>query len=67
MSTKPIEFQIPVHGHLVKCYTCGKSILVETALNGTDHNIAILATCWDCMTDEAKLKAQKMYPNLSEN
>lgn len=33
----------------LKCKYCGRKILVEVLLMGTDHNASIIATCADCL------------------
>jgi hypothetical protein len=57
----PENIRIPVHGYLTECGTCHKKILVECLINGTDHNLEVLANCWDCMKEEHKNNAIKLY------
>lgn len=49
VQTFTIPETIPVVGYLVECKGCGQKTLVETALNGSNHNISVTATCLDCM------------------
>jgi hypothetical protein len=33
----------------LNCSKCGRKILVEIALCGTNHNLSVIATCADCL------------------
>jgi hypothetical protein len=59
--TSYADIKIPVAGYFVECRMCHRKILVECGINGTNHNIAVLATCWDCMKEEHKKEAIKLY------
>ena len=48
-------------GMLIKCVKCKRPILVEQAINGSDHAILTIATCWDCLDDDGKKKAKELY------
>jgi hypothetical protein len=54
------KMNFPMVGKLVKC-KCGKLILVERGINGSDHCIGVNASCWDCLTPEQKEKAKNLY------
>ena len=49
----------PVINKVVKCSVCGKKILIESFLCGVSHVVEIVATCWDCLDDEAKKKLEE--------
>ena len=42
--------------YFLQCYKCGRKIIVETVLNGSNHNIHVSAVCLECfnITDEFK-------------
>ena len=48
-------------GQLEVCPKCGRKILVERALIGTNHTTLTLVTCWDCLTEEGRSKAIMTY------
>jgi hypothetical protein len=48
-------------GSLEKCHICGRKILVERSVNGTDHTLAAIVNCWDCLPERAKAQAREMY------
>ena len=48
-------------GSVEKCGTCQREILVEQILIGTNHTAGILLTCWSCLKDEMKAKAETLY------
>lgn len=58
---KTKEIKLPVVGALPKCSVCKRKILVERALIGTNHTSGIFVTCWDCLTEEQKEKAEEQY------
>jgi hypothetical protein len=41
--------QPPVVGYLLRCPACGRKVLVEVALLGTNHNLSVSATCAECL------------------
>lgn len=55
----------PMRGKLVEC-KCGKKILVERALIGSDHCIGVNAVCWDCLTPDQQEKAKTKYNITNE-
>lgn len=55
------NINLPVVGKLVKCNKCNRAILVEYGLIGTNHTIGEMAICWDCLPEDAKVKARKIY------
>lgn len=48
-------------GSLEKCEVCGREILVERIVNGVNHTLQVIITCWECLSKEAKQKAKGMY------
>ena len=36
-------------GHFLKCHKCGRKIIVEFVINGTNHNMNVAATCAECV------------------
>lgn len=58
---KAEEIKLPVVGDLCKCSVCKRKILVERGLIGTNHTSGIFVTCWNCLTEEQKEKAEKQY------
>ena len=44
-----IEGEFDVVGSFLKCPKCGKKILVEVALCGTNHNVGITVICAECV------------------
>lgn len=52
---------IPVHGCLHTCSECSRRVLVERGINGSDHDIFVTATCWECLSAQQKETAMKKY------
>lgn len=50
----------PDIGRIYKC-KCGRKILVERLLIGTNHTAATFVCCWDCISEENKKRAMKQY------
>ena len=44
-----IDGQFGIMGYMLQCRKCGRKIVVETVLNGTNHNLAVHVTCAECM------------------
>lgn len=55
------KFKLDVSGQLVQCSKCGRRILVERPLIGVNHTAKVIATCWDCLDNEAKKRAGELY------
>jgi hypothetical protein len=51
-------------GHLLTCQKCGKKILVEVVLMGTNHNTAIQATCLDCLKLSEEFRS--LHPKVAD-
>jgi len=49
-------------GQIHICPTCKRKILVEVAQNGTNHIIAMIVICFDCLTPQVQEKALARYP-----
>lgn len=47
-------------GQIYEC-KCGRKVLVERVLVGTDHTARIFVACWDCLSKENKERAIKQY------
>ena len=52
---------LPMRGVIKQCSACKRQILVERVLIGTDHDMEIVTTCWECMSEENKQKAIEAY------
>ena len=52
---------IPTTAKLLECAICGRRILVEQNMVGASHNSVTFATCWSCLSDEAKQGCTKRY------
>ena len=59
-----IDGKFGVMGHLVACGKCGRKIIVENVLIGTNHNISVIAKCADCF--EISETFRRDYPNDAE-
>lgn len=53
--------KLPTIGRILKCEKCHRQILVEDMLIGTNHTVATVVTCWDCLTDWEKTRAREEY------
>jgi len=53
--------ELPVVGSLKECGTCGRKILIERGLIGTDHTVNNIVTCWECLDKEKQQKAIDYY------
>ncbi|MCK9458156.1 MAG: hypothetical protein M0R80_00570 [Proteobacteria bacterium] len=51
-------------GYLLTCSKCGKKIIVETVINGTNHNVSVMAICADCV--ELNNKFKEGQPELAK-
>jgi hypothetical protein len=49
--------RFPTVGYLLECPGCKRKIVVETAINGTDHNISVSVTCGECVNLEELSKS----------
>jgi hypothetical protein len=47
-------------GHLLQC-KCGRQVLVEIILVGVSHNVKVIITCWECLSQEAQQRAFDLY------
>lgn len=57
-----IDGRFPLMGYMLSCSKCGRKILVETALCGTNHNIGVFATCAECLSPDGKF--QEDHPEV---
>jgi len=55
------NYKTPVVGEIVECCKCGRRLLVERALNGTDHTLKISVTCCDCLDAGGLEKVRDFY------
>ena len=55
------EIILPTRGTLSTCRECGRFILVERGLVGSDHDAVILTTCWDCLSPAQQKMARDTY------
>lgn len=53
--------KFPIVGQLLKCSGCGRKILIERTVNGSDHTIEITAICWNCLSEGPKEYARFQY------
>lgn len=53
----------PVMGHLTACRKCGRKVLVELALIGTPHHIAVMVNCGECL-EEPSERIRKEHPEI---
>lgn len=55
-----------VIGYKVKCRTCGRGVVVECVLNGTNHNISVGVTCLECvkLTEESRERLPEVSKTL---
>jgi hypothetical protein len=51
----------PMSGRLIACSKCNRKILVERGLIGTDHTVALMAACWECLTEDEQNTARARY------
>lgn len=58
---KTNNVQYPDVGVICVCGYCGRKILVERLLCGTNHTIFTSACCWDCAAEKDKEQAVKRY------
>lgn len=38
-----------LHGHMLQCGVCGRKILLEMVVNGTQHHSGETVTCAECL------------------
>ena len=51
-----------------ECQQCGKKILVERVLIGSDHTSDVLVTCLDCLMKKGlNENYKKMNPNFAKD
>ena len=50
-----------VRGYLVQCCKCGRYVLVEGVFSGSDDDLRLVISCWDCLDDKTKGRAKKLY------
>ena len=43
------ELSLPLETHFVRCSSCGRKTLVQIALFGVSHNLAVSTMCGDCI------------------
>ena len=55
------DYKPPIAGEIVECRKCGRRLLVERVLMGTDHTMAIHIICWDCLDDGGEEKVKEFY------
>jgi len=48
-------------GKLIICEKCGRKILIERALNGSNHTMSMWGYCWDCMPPDEQKKAIEFH------
>jgi hypothetical protein len=53
---------LPVTGQIHICPKCKRNILVEVALNGTNHILGMVVICFDCLEPHMREKALARYP-----
>ena len=53
--------ELPVVSELAKCGQCGKKILLEQVLIGSNHTIKNIVTCWACLTPEQQERVKVTY------
>lgn len=49
------------------CAECGRRILVEIFVNGSSHNVAVIAICADCITIPFNQKFEEEYPEATKD
>jgi len=58
------SWPIGLLGYLLACPKCGKKIIVETTLNGSNHNMSMSAICADCW--ELNESFKQKFPDKSQ-
>lgn len=44
------------------CSTCGRKLLIEINLNGSNHNLSVNATCGECIKPEELNLFEETWP-----
>lgn len=50
--------RLPVMGHLTACRRCGRKVLVELALIGAPHHVAVMVTCGECLEPSEQMRRE---------
>lgn len=58
-----IDDSLTVMGHLTACNKCGRKILVEMALIGSQHHVGLTATCGECLMISEELRNE--HPQIA--
>lgn len=52
----------------LRCRKCGRKILVEVSLTGTDHNADVMVNCAECLKEHGvDEKFKRKYPKIAED
>jgi len=51
----------------LKCSKCGRKILVEAILAGTDHNVDLIVTCAECIKPPFNEEFVRKYPDIAKD
>jgi len=55
------DYKPPITGEIVECRKCGRRLLVERVLMGTDHTLSLNIICWDCLDIGGEEKVREFY------
>lgn len=56
--------RFPIIAHVQSCPACKRKILIEQAINGSNHTVGMNAVCVSCLTEAEIEEVKKHYPDL---